>query len=127
MTHRWLAWGPLALSLAFLVTAAVIAVASGTGDGAAAAAFEWALAIVFGAVGALITGRHRANPIGWIFLGASLAASSTLLAEACAASYLGTGAGTKLLAGIAADYDQVSWIPFVVAPTTFMLLLAPDG
>jgi len=127
MKHRWLAWGPLALSLLFLVTAAVIAVASGTGDGVGTAAFEWALALVFGVVGALITSRHPANPIGWIFLGASLAASSTLLAEACAASYIGTGAGPKLLAGIAADYDQVSWLPFAVAPTTFMLLLAPDG
>lgn len=127
MTHRWLAWSPAALSLLFLLAAAAIAVTTGTGEGVGTASFEWALALVFGFVGALIAARHRANPIGWIFLAASLAASSTLLAEAIAASYIGAGAGTKLLARTAADYDQVSWVPFVIAPTTFMLLLVPDG
>jgi hypothetical protein len=124
--RRWLAWSPLVLSLAFLIIAGAIELASGTGE-ATAVIFLGALALVFGVVGALIAARHSGNPIGWLFLAASVAASSTYLAEACANSYIATRKGPPLLAELAATYDLVSWIPFAVAPTTFLLLLVPDG
>ena len=116
----------MVISLVFLMAAGAIELASGTGE-LSAVIFLGALALVFGVVGALIAANHSGNPIGWIFLGASVAASSTYLAEACAASYIETRAGPRLLGEIAAAYDLVSWIPFVVAPTTFVLLLVPDG
>jgi hypothetical protein len=125
--RRWTAWGLLALSVAFLAAAGAIAVVTHTGDSVGLVMFLWALTLVLGVVGAVIASRHSTNPIGWIFLGASLAASSTVFAEAYASYYVERGSGVRFLAASLANYDQVSWVPFVVAPTTFLLLLVPGG
>lgn len=122
-------WVPrclLGLSLLFFAAGCVIAAASGTAE-ASAIIFLGALATVFGVTGTIVAEHRADNPIGWIFLGASLAASSTYLAEAWANAYVATGSGSAPVAAAAATYDQVSWIPFVVAPTTFLLLLVPEG
>jgi MFS family permease len=125
--HSWLAWSLLVVAGTLLVTSGVISISSGTGDGFGPSMFMWALTLVFGVVGALVASRHSKNPIGWIFLGASVAASSTVLSESYAAYYVATRTGPRLLGESVAAYEQVSWVPFILAPATFLLLLVPEG
>jgi two-component system NarL family sensor kinase len=83
------------------------------------------LTIAYGVVGALVAARHPRNPIGWMF---------------CATGFL--SALNMLSAGYSL-YDQYAmtipggefarwlttwvWIPNVLLPVTFLLLLFPDG
>lgn len=122
---RWLAWSLLVLASAILVSAYALGFATGTGDGFDP--FMVALALVFGVVGGLIASRHWANPIGWIFLGASVATGLSVLSGAYASYYVDTRAGPQLLGETVAAYEQISWIPFILVPATFVLLLVPDG
>jgi len=124
-TSRWLAWSLLTLAIALFLTAYALEFATGTSDGFDP--FMVALALVFGVVGGLIASRHWANPIGWIFLGASVATGLSVLSGAYASYYVDTRAGPQLLGETVAAYDQVSWIPFILVPATFLLLLVPDG
>ncbi|MGA8987079.1 hypothetical protein, partial [Aeromicrobium sp.] len=41
--------------------------------------------------------------------------------------WLITGDGSAMVAKSAAAYGQVSWVPFILVPATFLLLLFPDG
>ena len=85
----------------------------------------WASAVVgltflsFAVVGALISARHPANPIGWLFLGSALSAAGALAGIA----YVTTG----LPGGVWAEWigQAVSVGPFT--QIVFVLLLFPDG
>lgn len=74
--------------------------------------------LVFGATGAVIAQRQPRNPLGWMFLAMSLAAS---LAQLSSAVTDATGAP------LVAAYGTSSWIPAMVPGLTFLLLLFPDG
>ena len=124
--RRVLVWSLLAFSLALLVSGGTLALATGRVE-LFALIFLGALAVAFGVVGALVADRQPNNPIGWIFLGASVAASSTYLSEVWAVHHLETGAGAPMIAGIAASYDQVSWVPFVVAPPPSCCCSCPEA
>ena len=41
--------------------------------------------------------------------------------------WLDTGEGSRALGQAAAVYGEISWVPFVLVPATFLLLLFPDG
>lgn len=87
---------------------------------------SWAIALPFLGIGGLITIRHSGNAIGWIFL---FVAVATGLGEAthAYAEYWASGAGSEALGEAAAWYSNVSWIPFILVPASFLLLLFPDG
>jgi hypothetical protein len=86
-----------------------------------------ALAITFSVVGALIASRHPGNAIGWIFLAVAVATGLGGVAGAYADHWLGGGGGSQTLGETAAWYATLSWIPFILVPCTFLLLLFPDG
>jgi hypothetical protein len=117
------AWGVAALAMLLLMAAEVLALASGSGT----SAFIWAIAITFAWIGALIASRHPDNAIGWIFLWAAVSAGIAALAGAYANHWVDSRDGPALLGKTAALYGDLSWIPWILVPSTFLLLLFPDG
>ena len=122
-SKRRLAWGLAALAMLLMSAAEVLGRTAGGGSGV----FIWAIAITFAAVGALIASRHPDNAIGWLFLGAAVSAGIGYLAGAYADHWLATGDGPALVGKTAAAYSSVSWFPWILVPSTFLLLLFPDG
>ena len=116
-----LAWGLAALALVLMLFSSVVS-GLAVGD-----IFIWAIALVFAGVGALIAARHPDNAIGWIFLAAGVAAGLGAAAHSFADYWIDGNGGPAMLGKAAALYGEVSWIPFIVMPATFLLLLFPDG
>ena len=85
--------------------------------------FITALAIGFSAVGAMIASHHPRNAIGWLFLGVGVSTGLGTLAS----SYAETHGTSQWLGEAAAWYGTLSWMPFILIPCTFVLLLFPDG
>jgi hypothetical protein len=124
-TARRLAWGLVALAVTLLVASAVIYAASDSGI--AVSGIISAIALVFAGVGSLIATRHPGNAIGWIFLSVGVTAGLAEVAHAYADYWVGGDGGSEALAKTAAWYGSLSWIPFILVPATFLLLLFPDG
>jgi hypothetical protein len=121
-----LAWGLAACAVLLMSGAEALALATGTG-GELRDLFIWAIALVFSAVGALIASRHPGNAIGWLFLGAGVAAGVAAVASSYADYWVEARDGPVLLGKTAALYGDLSWIPWILVPSTFLLLLFPDG
>ena len=85
------------------------------------------ITIAFSAVGALIAKHHPGNSIGWIFLGVALSSGLGGFAHGYVSFLLEDGGTLGIVAKTAAVYAEVSWVPFVLVPATFLLLLFPDG
>jgi hypothetical protein len=121
-----LAWGLAALAPLLMLSSSLLSVVSGSslefGD-----VFIWAIALVFAAVGVLIAARHPGNAIGWIFLAAGVAAGLGALTHSIAQHWVDGNGGSEALAKAAALYGELSWVPFILMPATFLLLLFPDG
>jgi hypothetical protein len=122
-----LARGLAALSLLLLASGYLVSEQRTAGVEFGQAVFITAIAIVFSVVGVLIASRHPANAIGWVFLGAALAAGLANLGGGYAEYWLDSGKGSDALGQAAASYTNVSWVPFILVPPTFLLLLFPDG
>jgi len=137
-THAtsWLAWSLAALSVAFLVGGIVLARAvrstapelpnGSTGD-AYSIVFGLATVLTFSVVGAIIASRHPRNAIGWMFCGVGLVEGLDTLTRGFAEFWLASGWGSRSLAQTAAWFSSWAWTPLVIVPTTFLLLLFPDG
>ena len=133
----WLARSLVTLSVALLVGG--IALARTAGSGAAvelpygseaeldSAVLNLATVLTFSVVGAIIASRHPRNAIGWIFCGMGLVVGLGTLARGYAEFWLASGSGTRSLAETAAWFGSWSWVLLVYVPTSFMLLLFPDG
>jgi hypothetical protein len=90
--------------------------------------FISAIAVVFSAVGVLVASRHPGNATGWLFLGVGVATGLGTLAGSYADAWVAGGYdGSRRLGETAAWYGTLSWIPFILVPCTFVLLLFPDG
>jgi hypothetical protein len=86
-----------------------------------------ALGLAFSGVGALIASRQPDNAMGWLFLGIGATTGLGMLAGAYAERWVAGDGGSRVLGEAAAVYGSVSWIPFILVPCTFVLLLFPDG
>ncbi|HEU4318475.1 MAG TPA: hypothetical protein VFS66_00175 [Acidimicrobiia bacterium] len=91
---------------------------SGDDDGFGLLAF-WLLTLMYAVVGVAIARRDPGNAIGWIFLGLSLWVSSTW-ALGFALSAVGRPEAAEVI-------GHSAWIPPVVIPATWVLLIFPDG
>ena len=122
----------LALALAvltplLLVASLVLELATGLSLDLSSDVILWALGLTFAAVGWLIASREPGNAIGWIFLGAAVAAGFGNLSSTYASYWVDDPSGPALLGKTAGWYGSLSWIPWILAPSTFLLLLFPDG
>jgi hypothetical protein len=118
-------WCLAALAIFLMLAAEIFALA--TGGGGSIDVFIWAIAITFAGVGSLIASRHPDNAIGRIFLWAAITAGIASLASSYANHWVDSGDGPALLGRTAAEYGDVSWVPWILLPSTFLLLLFPDG
>src|SRR5215211_3086895 len=132
----WLARSLVTLSVALLVGGIALArmtrsTVPGLPYGSQAeldsAVLNLATVLTFSVVGAILASRHPRNAIGWIFCGIGLVVGLGTLARGYAEFWLASGSGTRSLAETAAWFGSWSWVLLVYVPTSFMLLLFPDG
>jgi hypothetical protein len=124
---RRLAWSLALLAVVLTIAGHVLYLTVDADRHGARDIIPSALALTFSAVGALVASRQPRNPIGWMFLGVALSTGVSGIAHTFVADQVAHGNGEAWLVGAVAAYSDVSWIPFVLVPATFLLLLFPDG
>jgi hypothetical protein len=133
----WLAWSLVALSVALLLggTALSHVVSSTvsadrpfdgeTVDGSLVA--DLVTILTFSVVGAIIASRHPRNAIGWLFCSVGVTIGLNSFAGDYAEFWLASGFGLSGLGQTAAWFASWLWNLLVFVPTSFLLLLFPDG
>jgi hypothetical protein len=121
-----LAWSLAATSvLLFAASMAFYAAGLGADSGQV---LSLSIILGFSGVGALVASRQPGNAIGWIFCGAALFGPALgNLANAYAGYWLDGHPASEGLAKAGAAYASLGWMPEVLVPITFLLLLFPDG
>ena len=126
----WLAWSLMVLSVVLLVSG--IALDQMTRSTAQGRPYYDSvtlsvLALAFSVVGAIIASRQPRNAIGWIFGGVGVTIGFSSFAGDYAEFWLASGFGRGVLGETAAWFSSWSWTLMVYLPTSFLLLLFPDG
>ena len=80
---------------------------------------------MFPVIGYVLATRRPENSIGWLMLGMGTFFGLTALLTSPGEYLLYSGDRGTALVLIA--FDSPSWVPIVVLPVTFLLLLFPDG
>jgi hypothetical protein len=125
----WLAWSLVVLSVVLLVGGLSFALMTRSSvpdpyDGLVTLSV---LALAFSGVGAIIASRHPRNAIGWMFGGVGVTIGFSSFAGDYAEFWLASGFGRGVLGETAAWFSSWSWTLLVYLPTSFLLLLFPDG
>ena len=132
----WLAWSLVALAVALLVcgtalsraaSSAVPGLPSGGETGDASVVTNLITLLPFSIVGAIVASRHARNAIGWLFCGVGVTIGLNSLAGDYVEFWLASGWGPRSLGETAAWFSSWVWILLFYIPTTFLLLLFPDG
>ncbi len=132
----WLAWALMALSVALLLGGMALSRAASstvsdrpfggeTEDSSVVA--DLVTILPFSVVGAIIASRHPRNTIGWLFCSVGVTIGLNSFAGAYAEFWLASGFGINSLGETAAWFSSWMWILLVYVPTSFLLLLFPDG
>jgi signal transduction histidine kinase len=100
-----------------------------TGRGATGIADELGFILPFAAfpvIGYLLATRRPKNSIGWVLLGIGVAFGLGAIGDSYA-SYAIHGGADPEAGALAAALTAPSWVPIVLLPATFLILLFPDG
>jgi two-component system NarL family sensor kinase len=129
-TARRLSWSIAVLSFIVVMIGLIISVhallVSGQGVTFSHQFFTPLLTTTYCVVGALVASRHPRNPIGWIFCTIGFLSALNML-SAGYALYSELLTGSLPSAAFASWLNRWIWIPNVLLPITFPLLLFPDG
>src|SRR5215212_2016706 len=129
----WLAWSLVTLSVVLLASGiALDQMTRSTAPGRpyydpVDAVFYLATVLTFSVVGAMIASRQPRNAIGWIFCGIGLVVGLNSFTGGYAEYRLAGGSTPGRLTETAAWFSSWSWTLWVYVPTSFLLLLFPDG
>ena len=133
---RTVAWGSVALAIAFGVLAIGLTVGNGGAlpvtttieSGPVGTSVLMAIVLSFSIVGAIIATRRPDNWLGWLFCADGLLISFQNFAGVYA-SFHGTATSPGSLPGAPwfALLDDSLWIPFLFMTTAFLFLLFPEG
>src|SRR5215212_6645239 len=132
-TATWLAWSLMVLSVVLLVGGiALDQMIRSTAPqrsyyGPVDAVFFLATVLTFSVVGAIFASSQPRNAIGWILCGIGLLVGINSLAGGYAEYRLAGGSAAGRLTETAAWFSSWSWTLWVYVPTSFLLLLFPDG
>src|SRR5215208_6744522 len=132
-TATWLAWSLMVLSVVLLVGGIALDQMTRSSApqrsyyGPVDAVFYLATVLTFSVVGAIIASRQPRNAIGWLFCGVGLVMGINSLAGGYAEYRLSGGSAPGSLAETAAWFASWSWTILVYLPTSYLLLLFPDG
>jgi signal transduction histidine kinase len=135
-TVRVIAWGSVALAIAFGVLAIGLTIGNGgvlpvtttIESDPVGTSVLMAIVLSFSIVGAIIATRRPDNWLGWLFCADGLLISFQNFAGVYA-SFHGTVASPGSLPGAPwfALLDDSLWIPFLFMTTAFLFLLFPEG
>src|SRR5215216_7149614 len=129
----WLAWSLVVLSVVLFVGGIALDQMTRSSApqrsyyGPVDAVFTLATVLTFSVVGAIIASRQPRNAIGWLFCGVGLVVGLNSLAGGYAVYRLAGGSASGSLTETAAWFASWSWTLWLYVPTTFLLLLFPDG
>ena len=115
------------LVIALLIASFVLYVSTKAGFHVAGWILIAGVGLTFAAVGVLVAWRQPRNAIAWVFLSAGVGAGLGAVSGAYADYWIESGSGPEALGKAAAIYGDNSWVPFILLPLTFLLLLFPDG
>jgi signal transduction histidine kinase len=126
-TAARLAWSVWGLSVALALIAETLSAIDRTVARAVENAIFVGIFMAMGAVGALVIGRQPRNAVGWILLAAAATAALAFFTGEYANH--GTFADPGSLPGLQWAWWLVDifWVFILSLPTTFLLLLFPDG
>ena len=129
----WLAWALVVLSAILFVGGYTLSRTAGLTDlrvrnfGALDVILTFAILLTFAVVGAIVASQRPSNPIGWIFSTMGLLVGLGIFARGYAESWSASDFGPRSLGETAAWFGSWSWTILVFVPTSFLLLLFPDG
>ena len=128
-TASWLAWSLVVLSVVLLVGGLSFALMtrSSVPDPYDGLVTLPVLALAFSVVGAIIASRQPRNAIGWLFCSVGVTIGFTSFAGDYAEFWLASGFRMGAFGETAAWFSSWSWTLLVYLPTSFLLLLFPDG
>src|ERR687898_1603288 len=127
--RRWLARVLLGVTIVGFLGAVVVATMEGgltgeeiNGDVAFSIVF-----LTFPVVGYVVASRRPDNNVGWLMLGMGAYLGAFALLGTYGTYAIHGGPGGRDLGLFLEALEQPSWLPIVVPPATFLLLLFPDG